>query len=74
MPKMDGYEVIRQVKTHEIWGDIPIVVMTAHPIDHAHVDILAETQATISKPLHPGDIAAQVEQLLAGVSMEAETS
>ena len=74
MPKMDGYEVIRRVKTHPEWGDIPIVVMTAHPIDHAHVDILAQTEARISKPLSPGDIAAQVEQLLAGVSMESEAS
>ncbi|HET6350596.1 MAG TPA: response regulator [Coriobacteriia bacterium] len=72
MPRMNGYEVIKRVKTSEEWGDIPIVVMTAYPIDHAHVDILAQTEGQISKPLSPGDIAGQVEALLAGVPVKTE--
>ena len=64
MPKMDGYEVIRRVKTHEEWGDISIVVMTAHPFDHAHLDLLTVTAGQINKPLSPGQIAAEVERLL----------
>jgi signal transduction histidine kinase/DNA-binding response OmpR family regulator len=66
MPKMNGYEVIKAVKKHEQWGDIPIVVMTAHPIDASHIDVLGLTAGQIAKPLSPGDIAAQVEELLAG--------
>jgi CheY-like chemotaxis protein len=74
MPKMNGYEVIRAVKTHDEWGEIPIVVMTAHPIDAAHVDMLSLTAGQIAKPLSPGDIAAQVEELLAGAPAEEEVS
>jgi signal transduction histidine kinase/CheY-like chemotaxis protein len=64
MPKMDGYEVIRRVKTHPEWGEIPIVVMTAHPIDSANTDLLASVAGQINKPISPDGIAAQVEQLL----------
>jgi signal transduction histidine kinase/CheY-like chemotaxis protein/PAS domain-containing protein len=74
MPKVDGYEVIKRVKTHEDWGDIPIVIMTAHAIDTAHVDIVAQTAGQISKPLSPDSIAARVEQLLTGATMIEEVS
>jgi hypothetical protein len=40
--------------------------MTAHPIDNSHIDVLGLTAGQIAKPLSPGDIAAQVEELLAG--------
>jgi signal transduction histidine kinase/CheY-like chemotaxis protein/PAS domain-containing protein len=64
MPKMDGFEVIRRVKTHPEWGDVPIVVMTAHPIESAHIGLISEVAARISKPLSPDGIAAEVERLL----------
>lgn len=64
MPKMDGYEVIHRVKTNPAWVDIPIVVMTAHPVEGTNTELLTQVAAQISKPLSPDDIAAQVEQLL----------
>ncbi len=72
MPKMDGYEVIKTVKKHPEWGEIPIVVMTAHAVDLSQVDILAETAAQISKPLSPNDIAARVEQFFSARNEEEE--
>jgi len=66
MPKMDGFEVIRRVKTHAEWGDIPIVVMTAYAIESANTELLAHVAGRVNKPLSPDDIASQVEQLLAG--------
>ncbi len=62
MPKMDGYEVIERVKTHPEWGDTPIVVMTAHPIESANTRLLSEVAGQISKPLSPDGIAAEVER------------
>lgn len=73
MPRMDGYEVIRRVKTHPQWGDIPIVIMTAHAIDANQADIIAQTAGQISKPVSPDGIAAHVEQLLLG-TLEANAS
>jgi len=70
MPKMDGYEVIKRVKRHSQWGAIPIVVMTAHPIESAHTNLLSEVAGQINKPLSPDAIAAKVEELLTGASLD----
>lgn len=64
MPKMDGYEVLRRVKGTPEWADIPVVVMTAHAIDSAQVDLLNLTQGRFAKPLSPADIAACVDSVL----------
>jgi signal transduction histidine kinase/CheY-like chemotaxis protein len=64
MPKMDGYEVIRRVKTTPEWADIPIVVMTAHRIDTSRMDILSMASGMLDKPFSPEAIAEKVEALL----------
>jgi signal transduction histidine kinase/CheY-like chemotaxis protein len=64
MPKMDGYEVIRRVKTTPEWADIPIVVMTAHRIDASRMDILSMASGMLDKPFSPEAIAEKVEALL----------
>lgn len=74
MPRMDGYEVIRRVKRHPEWSDIPIVVMTAHAVDAAQADVVAQATGQVPKPLSMDGIAARVEELLAGVTVKAEAS
>ena len=64
MPRMDGYELIRRVKTAPEWHDIPIVIMTAHRIDRERIDILNLAEGRLSKPFSPELIAEQVEALL----------
>ncbi len=64
MPRMDGYELIRRVKTTPEWRDIPIVIMTAHRIDRDRIDILELAEGRLSKPFSPELIAEQVEALL----------
>lgn len=64
MPRMDGYELIHQVKTSSEWHDIPIVIMTAHRIDRDRIDILDLAEGRLSKPFSPELIAEQVEALL----------
>ncbi len=72
MPRMDGYEVIKRVKSHAEWGDIPIVVMTGHPIDRSRIDLLELTAGQLTKSMSPADIAAQVEAMLVGGSVIEE--
>ncbi len=74
MPRMDGYELIRHVKTTPEWRDIPIVVMTAHRIDRERIDILNLAEGRLSKPFSPELIAEQVEALLDGQYAEERTS
>ncbi len=64
MPVMDGYQVIQEIKTHERTKDIPIVVMTAHRIDHKHIDLLNLTVGQVDKPFSAEDLAVRVEQIL----------
>jgi len=64
MPEMDGYQVIKKVKTTDEWKDIPIIVMTAHRIDSDQIDVLKLAVTQLSKPLRPEDIADRVEELV----------
>lgn len=64
MPVMDGYQVIQEVKTHEATEHIPIVVMTAHRIDHDKIDILKFATGQMSKPFTAEALVERVESVL----------
>jgi len=66
MPVMDGYQVIQEVKTHDATKDIPIVVMTAHRMDHDRIDILSLAAEAVSKPFSAEELAQRVEFVLGG--------
>ena len=64
MPKVDGIEVLRQVKSHPELRMIPIVVMTSSREDR---DILDSYQlgvnAYVVKPVHFDEFTAAVKQV-----------
>ncbi len=63
MPGMDGYEVIRRLKSDEVTRPIPIIVITDSPLDKEQdrVRILgAEVREYLTKPL-------SVEMLIRGI-------
>lgn len=64
MPVMDGYQVIQEIKRAEETRDIPIVVMTAHRIDHDRIDLLNLASEQLSKPFSPEQLADKVEAML----------
>jgi len=66
MPKMDGYDLIKRVKTTPQWADIPILVMTGHRLDRSRIDVLHLATQYMRKPFSPELIADEVEALLAG--------
>lgn len=70
MPKMDGYELIKRVKTTPAWVEIPILVMTAHRIDRNRIDVLHLATQYMRKPFSPELIADEVEMLLGGAREE----
>ena len=37
MPKLDGYEVLKVMRNHDAWRDIPVLVLTALDMDTARV-------------------------------------
>ena len=65
MPVMDGYEVMRRVKTGPSeWRDIPIVVMTAHELDEGEFDVLGHAAGQVAKPFQADPVAERIESLL----------
>ncbi|MCU1221375.1 MAG: hypothetical protein JWN42_2572 [Candidatus Angelobacter sp.] len=52
MPEMDGFEVIKRIREHPQWRDLPIFVLTAKNLTESEIDLLTqETKAFFSKGL-----------------------
>lgn len=63
MPRMDGFQVLRQLKSDPATSAIPVIMLTVRdqPGEIAHgVSIGADCY--LSKPFHPSDVAAMVNR------------
>jgi PAS domain S-box-containing protein len=50
MPEMDGFEVIKRIREHPQWQDLPILVLTAKTLTDSELELLTqETRAVFSK-------------------------
>ena len=67
MPRMDGYEFIRRLRSHEKLSGMPIIVVSADT-DPATPDRIAAlgVQAFFPKPFSPALVRRKLEQLLDG--------
>jgi two-component system chemotaxis response regulator CheY len=67
MPRMDGYELIRRVRSDEKLSGMPIIVVSADT-DPATPDRIAAlgVQAFFPKPFSPALVRRKLEQLLDG--------
>jgi two-component system, cell cycle response regulator DivK len=65
MPGLNGWEATRRLKTSERTKDIPIIVLTAHSLDHyREVALAAGCDAFLSKPCAIEDLVAAVRRAL----------
>jgi two-component system cell cycle response regulator DivK len=67
IPKIDGYEVAKRLKSQEEFKDIPIVALTAHAMkgDREKV-IVSGFEGYISKPINVRELPDQVRSYLRG--------
>ncbi|MCX7918169.1 MAG: response regulator [bacterium] len=66
MPKLDGFGVIKQVRKHKIFYQIPILVLTARGLEEdERMAKQAGATGFIRKPFEPGDLLNAVRKLLA---------
>jgi CheY-like chemotaxis protein len=66
MPGLNGWEATRRLKTNERTKGIPIVVLTAHALDHyREVAIAAGCDGFLAKPCSVEDLVAEIRRLLA---------
>jgi two-component system cell cycle response regulator DivK len=67
IPKLDGYEVTRRLKSREEFKDIPIVALTAHAMKGDRAKALeVGFEGYITKPINVRELAAQVKSFLRG--------
>ncbi len=65
MPEMDGYEVLRLLKTTEETSRIPIVILTAYASDvGALVSWMEGADGYLAKPFNPDELVMLVERVL----------
>lgn len=70
MPRMDGWGVIREMRSEPRYADVPILVLTTVIEDASRRRYELETgmamdvQAYIQKPARPNDLLSLVERLL----------
>jgi CheY-like chemotaxis protein len=65
MPKMDGLEAIRLIRTDETIAKIPIIALTALTEEHAREGCLkAGANAYLAKPVKLRTLIATIQQFL----------
>jgi two-component system cell cycle response regulator DivK len=67
LPKLDGYEVAKRLKSMEEFQEIPIVAFTAHAMkgDREKV-IVAGFEGYISKPINIRELPDQIKSYIRG--------
>ncbi len=67
LPKLDGYEVAKRLKSLEEFQEIPIVAFTAHAMKgDREKAIIAGFEGYISKPVDIRDLPVQVKSFIRG--------
>lgn len=65
MPVMDGFELIKRVRSNNEWSDIPIILLTALSSEADNIKgIKAGAEAYIKKPFSPNMLIIRISKLL----------
>ena len=67
LPKLDGYEVVKRLKSMEAFSEIPVVAFTAHAMKGDREKVIAEGfEGYISKPINIREFPDQLKMYLRG--------
>lgn len=65
MPRMDGLELIKEVKQHDKWSQIPFIILTALNNEEQRIDTLRTgIDDYLSKPFNPEELKVRTANLL----------
>lgn len=65
LPEMNGYEIIKQLKSDSKTSDIPVIFISAHSdLDHEQEGLRLGAEDYISKPFSPALLIKRVENHL----------
>jgi CheY-like chemotaxis protein/cellulose biosynthesis protein BcsQ len=66
MPDMDGFEILRKLRSNEATSDIPIIMFTAkNQVEDKVAGFEAGADDYLTKPTHPAELTARVQATLA---------
>ncbi len=72
MPRKDGFEVLRDIKTDEGLAEIPVVMLTVKTHNADIVEGLKEgAELYLPKPFHPKELVSLVKRVLESEEAEA---
>src|SRR6478736_2603978 len=64
LPYVDGFELIRKIREHATWGQVPIIMLTAKSTEQ-HIVRALDNGANdyVVKPFRPGELMARIRRL-----------
>jgi len=64
MPVMDGLEALKEIKKVESLRNIPIIALTAYPLNHMTDDIISEFDSFMLKPISSTSLIDELKKYL----------
>ena len=65
MPKVSGWDILKQLQSDQELREIPVIVVTALDKEDAHV---VGADVVMQKPIQPGELISEVQRLATGRS------
>ncbi len=74
LPGLDGWEVLRRLRSNPILGDTPVIILTAH----AQPEMAARAEeggadAFMTKPFRPNELRSEIDRLLTASKRAGDT-
>jgi CheY-like chemotaxis protein len=65
MPEMDGFQTLKEIRSNDKWGEVPVFAVTAKAMQ-SDKDVILNHGFTdyIPKPVNPTMISFKIEKLL----------
>ena len=65
LPYLDGFELIKRIREHATWNQVPIITLTAKSQEHNIVRALDHgANDYLVKPFRPGELLARIRRVL----------
>jgi CheY-like chemotaxis protein len=66
MPRLNGFELLQNIRSHSVWQNVPVVMATSRTGDrHRQQAMQLGATAYLGKPVQPQELLETVESLLA---------
>ena len=64
LPYVDGFDLIKKIRTHATWSEVPVVMLTAKSHEQHIVRALDDgANDYVVKPFRPGELMARIRRL-----------